>query len=43
MAGAVAISAHHRHVGEITTDIILLMPTEFGGEVMEPFVKGHGA
>ena len=30
-------------LAKIATDIMLMMSTEFGGEVMEPFVKGRGA
>lgn len=30
-------------LGKIATDVALMMATEFGGEVMEPFVKGRGA
>lgn len=30
-------------LGKIATDIALMMATEFGGEVMEPFVPGRGA
>lgn len=30
-------------LGKIATDIALMMATEFGAEVMEPFVKGRGA
>ena len=30
-------------LAKIATDVMLMMSTEFGGEVMEPFVKGRGA
>ena len=30
-------------LAKVATDIMLMMSTEFGGEVMEPFVKGRGA
>ncbi len=30
-------------LAKLATDIMLMMSTEFGGEVMEPFVKGRGA
>ncbi|WP_424134725.1 3-carboxy-cis,cis-muconate cycloisomerase [Roseomonas chloroacetimidivorans] len=30
-------------LGKIATDVMLMMSSEFGGEVMEPFVKGRGA
>ncbi len=30
-------------LAKIATDVMLMMATEFGGEVMEPFVKGRGA
>ena len=30
-------------LAKVVTDIMLMMSTEFGGEVMEPFVKGRGA
>jgi len=30
-------------IAKIATDIMLMMSSEFGGEVMEPFVKGRGA
>jgi 3-carboxy-cis,cis-muconate cycloisomerase len=30
-------------LAKIATDVMLMMSSEFGGEVMEPFVKGRGA
>lgn len=30
-------------LAKIATDVMLMMATEFGGEVMEPFVQGRGA
>lgn len=30
-------------LGKIATDVALMMATEFGGEVMEPFLPGRGA
>ncbi|SHJ89035.1 3-carboxy-cis,cis-muconate cycloisomerase [Roseomonas rosea] len=30
-------------MAKIATDVMLMMSSEFGGEVMEPFVKGRGA